>query len=127
MFPRGLVFRLSMTLVIVSCACATGFHPKSANPYAMDPGPSSQGQGDIGFGAAAAVAGSAHRRMNGECFVACLKGTACNKETGLCDELPCRGECRADERCEENGLVDRCVPEVSPDLQIFGNARAADE
>ncbi|MBL8921247.1 MAG: hypothetical protein JNJ54_20455 [Myxococcaceae bacterium] len=59
----------------------------------------------------AAVAGA--RRSNGECYVPCTPGNVCNPQSGLCEPLPCRGECRFGEVCEQQPTGDRCVPEAS--------------
>lgn len=56
------------------------------------------------IGAAAAV-----NRSGGGCYTQCAPGTFCDHKTGLCETLPCRGECRADQICDESGLIPRCV------------------
>jgi hypothetical protein len=61
----------------------------------------------VGVGAAAA------RRAAGECYTPCVPGTACNPQTGLCEELPCRGQCKPSERCDTSGLFPRCVDDGS--------------
>jgi hypothetical protein len=45
---------------------------------------------------------SAARRSGGDCYTECNNGTSCNRSTGLCERLPCRGECLAGEKCEES-------------------------
>jgi hypothetical protein len=67
-----------------------------------------------------AIAGgvSAYRRSNGECYTPCTPGTKCNEKTGTCDPLPCRGECRPNERCEQTYTGEHCVPDV--ELEIRG-------
>jgi hypothetical protein len=62
----------------------------------------------INTATAAAVSGV--RRANGECFTPCNPGHVCNKSTGLCDPLPCRGECRSDEKCVVAPIGEKCVP-----------------
>lgn len=64
---------------------------------------------------AVAMGTSAASRASGGCYAACPVGTTCNEKTGMCDTLPCRGECNPYERCEENGLVSRCVPMSMPE------------
>lgn len=61
-----------------------------------------------------AIAGSvaAARRANGECLTPCTPGTTCNQATGLCDPIPCRGECKLGDVCEVTGLGEKCVPQV---------------
>ena len=110
--------------MLIGCLCsgllacvAVPLQPKSANPYE----PSRTGEGATGGAAPNALiaaGASVHRRLEGECYVPCLKGTVCNVQTGLCDTLPCHGECKKSERCDETGLVPRCVPDVGVDLQI---------
>lgn len=63
---------------------------------------------------ATAATVSAVRRANGECFTPCNPGTACNPSTGYCDPLPCRGQCRFDEKCEVSPVGDKCVPAKAP-------------
>lgn len=58
------------------------------------------------------------RRANGECYTPCTPGTRCNEQTGLCDPLPCRGECRPEETCEQTYLGETCV--LHTDLEIRG-------
>ena len=58
---------------------------------------------------AIAATASGVRRANGECFTPCTPGTACNKGTGMCDPLPCRGQCGFDQKCESTYVGDRCV------------------
>ncbi len=73
-----------------------------------------------------AVAGAvaAGRRAGGDCYTPCLPGTVCNAHTGMCDPQPCRGQCQQWERCDETGLVARCVS-LAPDLAIGQRAPAA--
>lgn len=61
---------------------------------------------------------SASRRANGECYTPCTPGTKCNEQTGLCEPLPCRGECRPEETCEQTYLGEKCVPHTA--LEIRG-------
>ena len=53
---------------------------------------------------------SAARRANGECYVDCLPGTRCNRQSGLCEALPCRDRCGPDETCDETITGIRCIP-----------------
>lgn len=110
-------YGLSVVLFAMLAACVAQFRPVSANPYEpsrVTPG----GSGGAGPTAAVAVASSVTRRLEGDCYVPCLRGTQCNKESGLCDPLPCRGECKENERCDESGFIPRCVPALEIDLQI---------
>jgi hypothetical protein len=56
-----------------------------------------------------ALGASAVSRSQGGCYASCPAGTACNKTTGYCDPLPCRGECDPFQECIEEKLVYRCV------------------
>lgn len=58
---------------------------------------------------AVAATASGVRRANGECFTPCNPGSACNRETGLCDPLPCSGRCNFDQKCESTYVGDQCV------------------
>ena len=57
-----------------------------------------------------ALGSSAVSRANGGCYAVCQQGESCNTKTGSCDPLPCRGQCRADESCEEGFFGIKCVP-----------------
>ncbi len=93
---------------------------RSANPYepSRTGGRPGGGAGEAGGSVALAAGMSVKRRLEGGCYVACLRGTVCNEKTGLCDTLPCRGVCRKNERCDETGVLPKCVPDPGIDLQI---------
>ena len=57
-----------------------------------------------------AVGAAALNRANGGCFAVCTAGTACNPRSGLCEVLPCRGQCESGEHCEDNFTGGKCVP-----------------
>lgn len=56
-----------------------------------------------------AVATSGVSRSQGGCFASCGPGTTCDRNTGYCVVLPCRGRCQANEQCVEQGLSSKCV------------------
>jgi hypothetical protein len=113
--------RAAVVYLLFSFGClGASFHPRSANPYEPDRGPESS-SGGPGLAPAVATAASVQRRLEGECYVPCLEGTVCNHETGLCDALPCRGECKKGERCDESGIIPKCVAEIAPGLLIEMN------
>ncbi|MGI5860895.1 MAG: hypothetical protein ACOX6T_02440 [Myxococcales bacterium] len=62
------------------------------------------------------------RRAGGDCYSPCLPGTRCNPATGYCDPLPCRGECQQWERCDESGLLPRCVPSSEAPFNVSEQA-----
>ena len=96
-------------------ACAGTVTPRSANPYIADSETADQrtsatvGAGAGAVGVAVGVGASAARRAAGECYTPCVPGTECNRQTGLCDPLPCRGQCKPHERCDTSGVFPRCV------------------
>ena len=53
---------------------------------------------------------SAYKRSTGDCYVDCLPGTRCNRQTGLCETLPCRDKCGPNETCEESMGGIKCIP-----------------
>ena len=57
-----------------------------------------------------AIGVAAINRANGECYGPCVEGTRCNKATGTCDPIPCRGRCQMNEKCDQNGPLEKCVP-----------------
>lgn len=68
--------------------------------------------GDVGGAAlntGLALGASAISRSQGGCYAACPTGTTCNRATGYCDPLPCRGECSPFQECIEEKLSYRCV------------------
>ncbi|WNG22872.1 hypothetical protein F0U62_01650 [Cystobacter fuscus] len=58
---------------------------------------------------AVALGASAASRSSGGCYASCPTGTTCDKATGLCEQLPCRGECDPFQECVEKRLTYRCV------------------
>lgn len=99
-----------MRSALVLCACAAlSCHTGSANTIT---------------GAAVmtslAVGASAANRAAGGCYAVCQQGERCNEKTGLCEALPCRGQCRADETCEEGFFGVKCLP--GPALSVSSQA-----
>src|SRR5438105_2526502 len=56
-----------------------------------------------------AIGSAAASRAAGNCIAICTAGTACNPATGLCQPLPCRGQCGPEEHCEQTFSEDKCV------------------
>ena len=84
-----------MTVVLSLCGCVGGAAGGALLNAALNTG--------------VAVGASAVSRSQGGCYAACPAGTTCNKTTGYCDPLPCRGECDPFEECIEDRLTYRCV------------------
>ncbi|MBI3182589.1 MAG: hypothetical protein HYZ28_10680 [Myxococcales bacterium] len=62
-----------------------------------------------------ALMSSGASRAMGGCYASCPTGTRCNGDTGLCDPLPCRGECPSGFVCEEiPGRAPQCVQARRP-------------
>jgi hypothetical protein len=57
-----------------------------------------------------ALGASAASRASGGCYAMCTNGTVCNERTGLCEVLPCRGQCSSNEHCEQTFSETKCVP-----------------
>jgi hypothetical protein len=66
-------------------------------------------RGDAAGAVVWSLAASAVSRSQGGCYASCVPGTVCNKKTGYCDPLPCRGECLPHEQCVQEGLTSRCT------------------
>ncbi len=64
----------------------------------------------------AALAASAASRASGGCYALCTNGTSCNPRTGMCEVLPCRGLCAADEHCESTYAESKCLPGAPSDV-----------
>jgi len=58
---------------------------------------------------AAAVGAAFAERAAGGCIAICTAGTACNRNNGLCEPMPCRGECGPNEHCEQTFSGEKCV------------------
>ena len=58
---------------------------------------------------AAAVGVALAERAAGGCIAICTAGTACNGMNGLCEPMPCRGECGPNEHCEQTFSGEKCV------------------
>ena len=68
---------------------------------------------------AVAATTSAANRATGGCFSYCVEGTRCNPNTGLCQRLPCDGQCSAKEQCVDVGRREQCVArEKNPPLRL---------
>jgi hypothetical protein len=65
--------------------------------------------GDAVLNTGIALGSSAISRSQGGCYASCPTGTTCNKGTGYCDPIPCRGTCDPFQECVEDGLFYRCV------------------
>ena len=57
-----------------------------------------------------ALAASGANRAAGGCYAVCQQGERCNEQTGLCEVLPCRGQCAPGETCEEGFFGVKCLP-----------------
>lgn len=67
------------------------------------------------FNTGIAMGSAAVQRASGGCYATCPVGTSCDKATGYCEPLPCRGQCRSDERCVQLGLDERCESLALPE------------
>jgi len=99
MATLGRIAAASIALALTATACHTG-------------------SGNTAVGAAAitglALGSSVANRSAGGCYAMCTNGTTCNNKTGLCERMPCRGECGHGERCEESFTGFKCVPGGQP-------------
>jgi hypothetical protein len=86
--PRALV------AVLLLGACHTG----SSNTFAGAAATS-----------AAAIGVAAVERAAGGCIAICTAGTTCNPTKGICEPMPCRGECGPNEHCEQTFSGNKCV------------------
>src|SRR5207244_12526137 len=71
------------------------------------------GSSNTGVGAATtsavAIGAAAVSRAAGGCIAICTAGTTCNPAKGLCEPLPCRGQCGPNEHCEQTFSENKCV------------------
>ncbi|OJH41522.1 hypothetical protein BON30_11775 [Cystobacter ferrugineus] len=70
---------------------------------------------------AVALGASAASRSSGGCYASCPVGTSCDRATGLCEQLPCRGECDPFQECIEERLTYRCVARGSASGALIVN------
>lgn len=66
-------------------------------------------------------------RASGGCWAACPTGTICNRNNGLCEELPCRGLCSSDEHCEVTPTSSRCMPGRAGPIEITIGRKGEEE
>jgi hypothetical protein len=74
--------------------------------------------GDAAVGTATGLMAAGVSRSSGDCYASCPPGNVCDSKTGLCVELPCRGQCGLNEVCDTGRALPVCVPARSPELQI---------
>ena len=86
-------------LALASCAASTGAVTNAA------------------VGTALGLAGAGISRASGGCYASCPPGTTCNARTGMCDELPCRDRCNANQVCDLDRAVPTCVSAAERALQ----------
>jgi hypothetical protein len=72
-------------------------------------GTGSETLGGAGATTAAALGAAIAERASGNCIAICTAGTTCNRNTGLCEPMPCHGECGPNEHCEQTFSGERCV------------------
>jgi hypothetical protein len=102
---------LLLAASLCGCAAAGGAGAMTAVNAALNTG--------LALGAAGVS------RATGGCYASCPDGTTCDTATGLCDPLPCRGRCAANEVCDQTGPLERCVPQASVELQLDTAIRPA--
>lgn len=73
---------------------------------------------NAGLGLATGAVGAGVSRAQGDCYANCQPGTSCNRETGMCDALPCAGACAPEETCEVTHISERCVPRAKAQLNL---------
>ena len=76
----------ALTVWIASAGCITGSPDTLAGAATVT---------------AAAIGAAIAERQAGGCIAVCTNDTICNPRNGLCEVLPCRNECAADQHCEE--------------------------
>ena len=110
--------RLSLLAGLVCLSCA-------ANRSAYVPGQTvaAEAIGSTIFGATA----SGISRASGGCWAACPTGTICNRNSGLCEELPCRGLCGSDEHCELTPTSSHCLPGGAAPIEISIGRKGEEE
>jgi len=89
-------------VVLLACACSS--HQVG---NVMGAGVST-GAG-VATATAVALAASAGSRLSGGCYAICQQGEVCNERTGLCDALPCHGNCGVGGKCEETFFGEKCI------------------
>ena len=80
--------------------------------------------GGAGATSAAAIGAALAERAAGNCLAMCTAGTACNRNTGLCEPTPCRGQCGPTEHCEQTYSGEQCVAGGPTSVEATVNAPA---
>jgi hypothetical protein len=57
------------------------------------------------------LAAGVNRKITGDCWATCPPGTRCDRDAGVCLELPCRGDCPQGKLCQRIGSIYECVYE----------------
>jgi hypothetical protein len=65
---------------------------------------------------ALALGTSAAQRHAGGCYAVCSGGTSCNPRSGLCERMPCDGQCAAGQHCESTATQSFCAPGPPSDV-----------
>jgi hypothetical protein len=73
------------------------------------------------------LAAGVNRKITGDCWASCPPGTRCDRERGVCVELPCRGSCPEGKRCQRVGSMYECVYEGFFDLPAARTAQSTDD
>src|SRR5438270_12221982 len=60
---------------------------------------------------AGVLAAGINRSITHDCWATCPPGNRCDRERGICVELPCRGECPVGKRCRRFGSQYECIYE----------------
>jgi len=119
---------LALFFCLAGCVTGGAGRPVAdpTNRSASQPGPAGEptyvNMGDSAGAAAVmtviGVGASVAQRKAGGCYADCPPGTTCNRATGYCDELPCRGLCTNGQLCDTSGPLPRCVAGGTVDLKI---------
>ena len=80
--------------VLSAVACSV-FTPKTSGPHNY--------AGAAMFAASGVAAAGVNRAVTGYCWSACPSGTTCDRESGLCEPLPCSSRCPADSQVRGRG------------------------
>lgn len=58
---------------------------------------------------AGVFAAGGNRALTGDCWARCRNGMMCDRDSGMCVDVPCGGTCPADWKCQRIGGREQCV------------------
>jgi hypothetical protein len=58
------------------------------------------------------IGASVHNYNQGGCYSVCTAGSKCNMATGMCERIPCGGECPNGQTCQDGPTGPECITQI---------------